>query len=184
MRETDEMQGRPKKKKGQFGNAKHRICTANYLRAVLTMRVDKLIVADALFLVLAQLILASASTFALSLTVKIIVPSFVSQAILSNYFAACVSIQMPPSCASVQKILGYKCIAPGCGKMFDSRKGYNVHRSKRCYEGTACADIRNGRQLISRGAASGDRPKLFSISIAPQHGMMPRLRLLAQRHCV
>jgi hypothetical protein len=47
MRETDEMQGRPKKKKGQFGNAKHRICTANYLRAVLTMRVDKLIVADA-----------------------------------------------------------------------------------------------------------------------------------------
>jgi hypothetical protein len=28
--------------------------------------------------------------------------------------------------------------------------------------------------LISRGAASGDRPKLFSISIAPQHGMMPR----------
>jgi hypothetical protein len=58
--------------------------------------------------------------------------------------------------------------------MFDSRKGYNVHRSKRCYQGTACADIRNGRQLISRGAASGDRPKLFSISIAPQHGMMPR----------
>jgi len=59
--------------------------------------------------------------------------------------------------------------------MFDSRKGYNVHRSKRCYQGTACADIRNGRQLISRGAASGDRPKLFSISIAPQHGMMPQL---------
>ena len=85
MRETDEMQGRPKKKKGQFGNAKHRICTTNYLRAVLTMRVDKLIVAGALFLVLAQLILASASTFALSLTVKIIVPSFVSQAILSNF---------------------------------------------------------------------------------------------------
>jgi hypothetical protein len=28
--------------------------------------------------------------------------------------------------------------------------------------------------LISRGAASGDLPKLFSISIAPQHGMMPR----------
>ena len=85
MRETDEMQGRPMKKKGQFGNEKHCICTTNYLRAVLTMRVDKLIVADALFLVLAQLILASASTFALSLTVKIIVPSFVSQAILSNF---------------------------------------------------------------------------------------------------
>jgi len=85
MRETDEMQGRPKKKKGQFGNAKHRICTTNYLRTVLTMRVDKFIVAEALFLVLAQLILASASTFALSLTVKIIVPSFVSQAILSNF---------------------------------------------------------------------------------------------------
>ena len=35
---------------------------------------------------------------------------------------------MPSSSAIVQKMLGYKCIAPGCEKMFDSRKGYNMHR--------------------------------------------------------
>ena len=54
--------------------------------------------------------------------------------------------------------------------MFDSRKGYNMHRSRRIYEGTACADILNGRQLFSRGAGSGDRPKIFSIPIALHHG--------------
>ena len=69
--------------------------------------------------------------------------------------------------------------------IFQFRKcstGYNVHRTKQCYKGTTCApaDIRNGGQLISRGAASGDQPKLFSISMAPQHGMM----LLAQRQCI
>ena len=45
-----------------------------------------------------------------------------------------------------------------------------MHRTRRIYEGTACADIRNGRQLISRGAGSSDRPRLFSIPIAPQDG--------------
>ena len=82
----------------------------------------------------------------------------------------CLVFQMPPSSAIVQKMLGYKCIVPGCGKIFDSRKGYNTHCNRPIYEGTACADIRNGRQLFSRGAESGDRPKVFSISIAPHHG--------------
>ena len=93
---------------------------------------------------------------------------------------ACVVFQMPPSSASVQKILGYKCIAPGCDKMFDSRNLYNWHRAHRSYAGTACADIGNGRQLISRGAASGDRPKLFSMHISlaqQQNGANPGWRL-------
>jgi hypothetical protein len=53
-------------------------------------------------------------------------------------------------------MLGYKCIAPGCEKMFDSRKGYNTTNLW-----IGCADIQNGRQLFSRGAGSGDkvRPK-------------------------
>jgi len=74
-----------RRKKGSLEMQNIEFERKNYLRAVLTMRVDKFIVAEALSLVLAQLILASASTFALSLTVKIIVPSFVSQAILSNF---------------------------------------------------------------------------------------------------
>lgn len=45
-----------------------------------------------------------------------------------------------------------------------------MHRTRRIYQGTACADIQNGRQLISRGALSSDRPRLFSIPIAQQDG--------------
>jgi len=84
----------------------------------------------------------------------------------------CVVFQMPPSSASVQTVVGYKCIAPGCDKMFDTRNSYNRHRAHRSHAGSACADIKNGRQLISRGPASGDRPKLFSmrIALAQQHG--------------
>ena len=92
---------------------------------------------------------------------------------------ACVVFQMPPSSASVQKIVGYKCIAPGCDKMFDTRNSYNQHRAHRSHAGSACADIGNGRQLISRGPASGDRPKLFSmrIALAQHHGANPGQRL-------
>ena len=92
---------------------------------------------------------------------------------------ACVVFQMPPSSASVQKIVGYKCIAPGCDKMFDNRNSYNWHRAHRSHAGSACADIGNGRQLISRGPASGDRPKLFSmrIALAQHHGANPGQRL-------
>ena len=92
---------------------------------------------------------------------------------------ACVVFQMQPSFASVQKIVGYKCIAPGCDKMFDTRNSYNRHRAHRSHAGSACADIENGRQLISRGPASGDRPKLFSmrIALAQQHGANPGQRL-------
>jgi len=92
---------------------------------------------------------------------------------------ACVVFQMPPSSASVQTIVGYKCIAPGCDKMFDTRNSYNRHRAHRSHAGSACADIENGRQLISRGPASGDRPKLFSmrIALAQQHGANPGQRL-------
>jgi len=86
---------------------------------------------------------------------------------------------MQPSFASVQKIVGYKCIAPGCDKMFDTRNSYNRHRAHRSYAGSSCADIGNGCQLISRGPASGDRPKLFSmrIALAQQHGANPGQRL-------
>jgi len=92
---------------------------------------------------------------------------------------ACVVFQMQPSFASVQKIVGYKCIAPGCDKMFDTRNSYNRHRAHRSYAGSSCADIGNGCQLISRGPASGDRPKLFSmrIALAQQHGANPGQRL-------
>ena len=140
------------------------------------MRVHKRIPVEALFLILTRLFLVGASTFALSLAVKCIIPSF-CLAIKTFHFLrprpltnACGVFQMQQSSASVQKMLGYKCIAPGCEKTFDNRRGYNMHRTRRIYEGTACADIRNGRQLISRGAGSSDRPRLFSIPIAPQDG--------------
>ena len=92
---------------------------------------------------------------------------------------ACVVFQMPPSSAGVQTIVGYKCIAPGCDKMFDTRNSYNRHRAHRSHAGSACADIGNGRQLISRGPASGDGPKLFSmrIALAQHHGANPGQRL-------
>ncbi len=72
------------RKKNPFGNA---ICiakqTTNYLRAVLTMRIDGKLVAKALFLILARQSFASASTFALSAVKIILISSLVLQAILS-----------------------------------------------------------------------------------------------------
>jgi len=165
-----------RKKKRKFGNAKHAILTTNCRFVDLTMRVHKRILVEKLFSILALQILVGASTFAFSLTVICIMSSFCLACNTFDFLRprpltnASVVFQMPSSSAIVQKMLGYKCIAPGCEKMFDNRKGYNMHRSRRIYEGTACADIRNGRQLFSRGAGSGDKPKLFSIPIAPQHG--------------
>ena len=72
---------------------------------------------------------------------------------------------------SASLLVVIKCSTPGIP--------YNRHRAHRSHAGSDCADIGNGRQLISRGPASGDRPKLFSmcIALAQQHGPNPGQRL-------
>jgi len=163
-------------KKTAVSQCKIPICTTEYRCVDLTMRMHTRIVVKTIFFILVQLILASALTFEFLLTVKRhhFVIGLSSRAVeflkLPPSTNACVLLQMRPSSSSVQTVLGFKCIAPGCQKMFDSKRAYTVHRTTRHYAGTACADIQNGRQLISRGAASGDRPKLYSIPIAMQHG--------------
>ena len=163
-------------KKTAVSQCKIPICTTEYQCVDLTMRMHTRIVVKTIFFILVQLILASALTFEFLLTVKMyhfvicLSCRTVELLKLPPSTNACVLLQMRPSSSSVQTILGFKCIAPGCQKSFDSKRAYTMHRAHPSYAGTACADIQNGRQLISRGAASGDKPKLFSIPIAPQHG--------------
>ena len=82
--------GRPQKKRAvskiRFEiNAKHAILTTNHQCISLTMRMHKRILVEVFFCIPVLLILVGASTLALSLTVRSIISSFVSQAILSIF---------------------------------------------------------------------------------------------------
>ena len=97
---------------------------------------------------------------------------------------ACVVFQMPPSSASVQTIVGYKCIAPGCDKMFDTRNSYNRHRAHRSHAGSACADIKVDFPWASVGRSSKTFQHAHSIGAAAWCGqrLCKSLRTITHRY--
>ena len=182
------VQGRPQKKRAvsKFRNEKHAIFTTNHQCIALTMCLHTRILVELFFRIPVLLILVGASPFALSLTVKSIISSSVSQAIRSIFSGHVLrpTLVLYFRCRHrprvFRKFWATNALLLDVIKCFDTRKSYNRHRVHRSYAGTACADIGNGRQLISRGAASGDRPKLFSMHISlaqQQNGANPGWRL-------
>ena len=88
MRETAENGAGPAAEKravSKFRNEKHAIFTTNHQCIALTMRLHTRILVEVFFRIPVLLILVGASPFALSLTVKSIISSSVSQAIRSIF---------------------------------------------------------------------------------------------------